>query len=416
MDDKTLYTKLLGLTPPWGVEIVELKLKEGEVHIRVALPPKELWVCPECQERAPIHDHRERSWRHLDTFQYRTLLHARVPRLKCPKHGIKQIRVPWAEEGSRFTALFEAMVILWLREASVEAVARRTGITWDQAWGVAKRAVARGEARREREPISYLGIDETSEKRGHKYLTIVSDLEKSKVLFVGDDRKTEALDPFWESLSPEQLDGILAVAMDMWPPYINSTLAHLPGAEKKIVFDKFHIAQHLNKAVDDVRKAEHRDLMAAGKDWLKGTKYRWLRNPDTLSHSDWRKFLALARSHSFRTGRAWSIAQTFLFLFDYAYPGVAEKRFQEWYGWARRSCLGPIKKVAKMIKNHWSNIRTYFVHRITNAGAESINSLIQNVKRKARGFRSRENFKTSILFHLGGLDLLPEGTKSAFRQ
>ncbi len=170
------------------------------------------------------------------------------------------------------------------------------------------------------------------------------------------------------------------MAMDMWPPYINSTLAHLPDAAEKIVFDKFHIAQHLSKAVDEVRKTERRELMREGKDWLKGTKYQLPRNRDGLSLSDWKGFLALLRSHSFRTGRAWSIAQTFMLIFDYAYPGTAEKRFADWYGWARRSRLEPIKKVAKMIKDHWASIRTYFVHRITNAGSESINSLIQNVK------------------------------------
>lgn len=416
MDDKALYSQLLGLTAPWGVEKVELKLKEGEVHVTVALPPDQLWVCPECLERAPIHDHKDRTWRHLDTFQYRTLLHARVPRLNCPTHGVKQLRVPWAEEGSRFTTLFEALVIVWLRDANVAAVAKRTGISWDQAWGVAERAVARGEARRKVEPARYLGIDETSKKRGHKYLTIVSDLEKGKVLFVGDDRKTETLDQFWASRTPEQIDAITAVAMDMWQPYINSTSAYLPGASEKIVFDKFHVAQHLNKAVDDVRKAEHRRLTAEGKDWLKGTKYWWLRNPENLSLSEWRAFLELARSHSFRTGRAWSINQTFMVLFDYVYPAVAETRFQEWYRWARRSQLEPIKKVALMIKEHWANIRTYFEHRITNAGSESINSLIQSVKRKARGYRNDGNFKTMIMFHLGGLDLLPDGTHHVFAQ
>ena len=191
---------------------------------------------------------------------------------------------------------------------------------------------------------------------------------------MGDDRKTETLDAFWTSLSSEQRDGIAAVALDMWPPYINSTWAHLPGADEKIVFDKFHIAEHLNKAVDEVRKVEHRELLAEGKDWLTGTKYPWLRNPRNLSLSKWKTFLALVRSHSFRTSRAWAIARTLMLLFDYTYFGVPKKRFREWFGWARRSRLEPIKKVAKMIHSHWSNIQTYFKHRITNAGSESINS------------------------------------------
>lgn len=407
MDDKTLYATILGLTDPWKVIDVAVRFEDGEVHITVALPKKTGWFCPECQEPSPIHDHRDRSWRHLDTCQLRTIIHARVPRLSCPTHGTRQMRVGWAEDGSRFTALFEALVIRWLQEASVQAVAKRTAITWDQAMGIMKRGVARGQARQTEESVRYLGIDETSEKRGHKYLTIVSNLERSRVLFVDEGRKTETLDRFWKSLSPEQVAGVEAVAMDMWLPYINSTLEHLPGAAEKIVFDKFHIAQHLSKAIDDVRKAEHRELMAEGKDWLKGTKYRWLRNPEKLVRSKWQEFLALARSHSFRTGRAWAIVQTFMTIFDYTYPGVAEKHFKQWYQWARRSKLKPIKKVAKMIQDHWPNIFTYFRHRITNAGSESINSLIQKVKRKAHGFRNTGNFKTSILFHLSGLDLMP---------
>jgi transposase len=409
---KALYATILGLPDPWEVVGVDLAFEKNEVHVTVAVPEKTRWGCPDCEDAIPTYDHRDRTWRHLDTCQLQTFVHARVPRVQCPKHGVRQVRVPWAEDGSRFTALFEAMVIGWLREASIQAVAKRIGLTWDQAMGVMKRAVARGQARQGEELVRYFGIDETSEKRGHEYLTIVSDLERTKVLFVDEDRKTETLDRFWASLSRQQLEAVEAVAMDMWQPYINSTREHLPGAEEKIVFDKFHIAQHLNNAIDEVRKAEHRELMAEGKDWLKGTKYLWLRNPEKLVRTKWREFLALARSHSFRTGRAWAIVQTFMAIFDYSYPGVAAKHFKKWYQWARRSKLEPIKKVARMIHDHWPNIFTYFRHRITNAGSESINSLIQKVKRKAHGFRNSENFKTAILFHLGGLDLMPTRLQS----
>lgn len=406
---KALYRTILGLTDPWEIAEVELKLQEKEVHVRVAVAKETPWGCPECQERISIHDHRERRWRHLDTCQLRTIVHARIPRLRCPKHGVRQVRVPWAEDGSRFTALFEAMVIGWLQEASVSAVAEQLGISWDQAMTIMDRAVRRGEARETEEVVTYVGIDETSERKGHRYLTVVSDLERSRVLFVGFDRTMTTLDEFWKSRSTEQLSGVAAVAMDMWPAYINSTKEHVPEAGEKIVFDKFHIAQHLSKAIDSVRKQEHRQLTAEGKDWLAKTKYSWLRNPDKMTPAQWGEFLKLARSHAFKTGRAWSIVQTFMVLYEYVYLGVIEKRFKEWYGWARRSRLEPIKKVALTIKEHWPNIRTYFEHRITNGGAESINSLIQKLKRKAHGYRNSENFRTAILFHLGGLDLLPAG-------
>jgi transposase len=406
IDSKTLYAALLGVTEPWGVELVEMKREAGEVHVTVALPRNTRWVCPECLAAAPIHDHQERSWRHLDTCQFKTFVHARVPRLNCPTHGIKQIRVSWAEPGSRFTALFEALAIDWLKQSSTAAVAKQMRISWDEADGIMARAVARGLARRQTETLRYVGVDETSFQKRHKYVTVVSNLEGTKVLYVGDDRKRESLDGFWVGLTPEQRNQIEAVAMDMWEPYIQSTHQYLPDAATKIVFDKFHVAMHLNKAVDLVRRQEHRELMAEGKTWLKGTKYDWLRNPDTFSLQATRAFNRL-RLKVNKVARAWSMKETAMYLWDLQYPAVAERHFREWYRWARRSHLEPMKKVAVMLKWHWDNIKTFFKHRITNAGAESVNEKIQTVKRRARGFRNRERFRNAIYFHCGGLNLYP---------
>jgi len=410
MDDKTLYAKLLGLTSPWGVEKVELRLSEGEVHIWVALPPKQHWVCPICLEHAPIHDHRERVWRHLDTFQYRTLLHARVPRLKCPRHGVRQLRVPWAEDTSRFTDLLEALAIDWMKQAPIAAVAERLRLSWDEAAGIQARAVRRGLARCTLEPPVYVGVDETSFQRRHEYVSVVTDLERNRVLYVADDRKQESLDSFWKSQSPEHLASIEVVAMDMWEPYIRSTHEHVPDAGSKIVFDKFHVAQHLNEAVDKVRRQENRELLAEGQDWLKGTKYAWLRNPDHFSRRGWQEFGPLRQS-VLKTARAWALKEAAMCLWDLRYLGVVEKNFRAWYGWAIRSRLGPMKRVARMIKSHWENIKTYFKHRITNAGAEAINAKIQAVKYMSCGFRNRERFRNAIYFHCGGLDLYPAAVR-----
>lgn len=407
MDDKTLYAQLLGLTAPWGIERVELKLAEEEVHLFVALPPKELWVCPECLERAHIHDHRERTWRHLDTFQYRTILHARIPRLKCPNHGIRQIRVPWAEDNSRFTALFEALAIDWMKQASISAVAERLHLSWDEAAGIQERAVRRGLARRKAEPVRYLGIDETSFRRRHRYVTVVSDLEKPRVLFVGEDRKRESLDGFWENMTSEQLSAVEGVAMDMWEPYIGAVVESIPGGGEKIVFDKFHVAKHLNDALDLVRRREHKTLRAEGRDWLKGTKHDWLRNPSRFSLSEWRQFLRLARRNDLKTARAWSLKEEFMRFWDYRYRGAADRHFRSWYAWAIRSRLEPVKRVARMIARYYENIATYFKHPITNAAAEGLNASIQRVKGMARGFRNPKRFRMAIYFHCGGLDLYP---------
>ena len=405
-DSRTLYATLLGITEPWGVELVEMKQEAGEVHVTVALPANTRWVCPECLAAAPIHDHQERTWRHLDTCQFKTLVHGRVPRLNCPTHGIRQLRVSWAEPGSRFTALFEALAIDWLKQATVSAVAKQMRLTWDEADGIMARAVQRGLARRQLETPRYAGVDETSFQKRHEYVTVVSDLERTRVLYVGDGRGQDALDTFWRSWTPEQRAQVEAVAMDMWEPYVRSTLAHLPDGASKIVFDKFHVAQHLGNAVDDVRRQDHRARMAAGDPILKGTKYDWLRSRKGRSWSEARAF-NLLREIVTRVARAWSLREAAMELWELHSQAAADRNFKRWFRWARCSRLEPIRRVALMLKRHWAHIRTYFQHRITNAGAESMNEKIQTVKRRARGFRNRERFRNAIYFHCGGLELYP---------
>ena len=403
---ESLYAAVLGLSGAWKIERVETDLKAGEVHVWVALPKGERWVCPECHAAAPIHDHLDRSWRHLDTCQFRTHVHARVPRLDCPTHGIKQLPVPWAEPGSQFTALFEVLAIDWLKQTSISAVAKHLRISWDEAAGVQTRAVQRGLARRAFEPAKYVGVDETSFQKRHEYVTIASDLERGRVLYVGDDRKQATLDAFWLGLPREHLLAVEAVAMDMCAPYIQSTLLHVPAADEKIVFDKFHIAQNLNQAVDQVRRSEHRRLSAEGDDALKGTKFDWLRNLATFTRAAAQSFAELRR-RMHRMARAWGLKKAAMAIFELRAPWAARRNFEAWYAWAIRSRLAPIKRVARTLKKYWDQIENYFRHRITNAGAEAINTKVQQVKDRSRGFRNRERFKMAIYFHCGGLDLYP---------
>ena len=405
---ENLYTAVLGLKAPWRVERVETQLDAGEVHVTVALPTNTRWVCPECGAAAPIHDHQERSWRHLDTCQFHTIVHARVPRLNCPTHGIRQLKVPWAEPGSQFTALFEALALDWLSQASVSAVAKHLRISWDEASGIMERAVRRGLERREAEVVRHVGVDETSFAKRQAYVTVVADLERSRVLYVADDRSQAALDGYWAGLSHEHLVAIEAVAMDMCAPYIQSTLLHVPFADERIVFDKFHIAQNLSQAVDQVRRSEHRRLSAQGDTILKGTRFDWLRHPATFTRGAGQAFDAL-RERVHRVARAWELKETAMAIFELKAPWAARRNFERWFAWAIRSQLEPIKRVARTLRRYWDQIENYFRHRITNAGLEAINTKIQGVKRRSRGFRSRERFKMAILFHCGGLDLYPAG-------
>jgi transposase len=407
MQDRELYRRILGIEAPWQVESVELKLEAGEVHVHLAHEEMIDWPCAECGAPGQLHDHQaERQWRHLDTCQYQTILHAEPPRSECGEHGVKVVKLPWAEPRSRFTALFEALAIEWLKAASQTAVAGQLHLSWDEIHGIMERAVKRGLERREAEPVSQLGIDEKAFRKGHKYMTLVNDLSGGRVLYVAEDRKQSSLDGFWGTLTPEQLAGIEAVAMDMWDPYIRSVREHVPEADGKIVFDKFHVAQHLSQAVDRVRRQENKTLRAAGDDRLAGTRYDWLKNPAAMETKDRREFAELRKS-GLKTARAWALKETAMSVYGYIYERPARKHFRWWHNWAVHSRLQPMIEVARMMKRRFENIITYLRHRITNAASESINAKIQWVKYTARGFRNKQNFIHAIYFHCGGLDLAP---------
>jgi transposase len=249
MRDTQLSAQIPGITAPWRVTDVALDRGQNEVRVQLEHAGETL-TCPQCGKPCPGYDTRQRRWRHLDTCQYRTILIAEVPRVQCPTDGVKQIAVPWAEPNGRFTALFEALVIDWLKEASISAVARQLHLSWDEAETMLQRAVDRGLARRELEAPRHVAVDVLSQRRGHNYLTMVSDRTSGRVLHVAPDRKRSSLSAFYEQLGEAGCAEIASVTMDMWPLYIQATEAHVPKASDKIAFDKFPVAQHLGEAVD----------------------------------------------------------------------------------------------------------------------------------------------------------------------
>jgi transposase len=406
MHDRELYEKILGVTTPWSVDEVKLDIAAQEVVVRLSCSAEAL-VCPECGKTRPGYDSKERKWRHLDTMQMTTTLVASVPRVECEVHGVKQVGVPWAEGRSRFTALFEALVIDWLRVAPISAVAERLDLSWDQVDGIMQRAVRRGLARKEKRLPTAIGVDETSYQKRHEYVTIVNDLGGG-VEYVADDRDEESLAAYYKQFSEEERAAVKVVAMDMHAAYISATTEHIPSAQRKIAFDKFHVAQHLGKAVDQVRRAENKELKLAGDNRLKGTRYLWLGNPDAMKNEAKEK-LSVLRDQVKRTARAWTLKEAGMELWTIRRPVAARESWMAWYNWAIRSKLEPVKKVARMIKRHLAGIVVAMVQQVTNAKAESTNAIIQRIKYAAHGFRNRARFRTAIYFHCGNLNLYPNG-------
>ena len=400
------YSLLLGLVPPWLVANVNLNTEGRLVEIEVQWPVNYQVECPDCGRSCMIKDHREeRRWRHLDTMQFQTIIKSRVPRSECSEHGVKTISVPWAGPNSRFTLLFERFAIdVMIAAKSIKEAARLLGLSWDQVHHIQSRAVERGLSRRELDAIKNVGIDEKSFLKGHKYASLMVDIDGKRILDVVEGRTLESANQLWSKLPGEVRTGIDAVAMDMWDAFITSAKTNAPQAD--IVHDKFHISKYLNEAVDKVRRAEHKEFLKEGDETLKGAKYLFLKTPENMSDNEKERFKSL-HMDNLKAGRAWSIKEQFSEFWTYSYQASAKKFFQQWYWWATHSRLKPMVDVAKLMKRHLDNILTYLRHQITNAMMEGFNSKIQSIKANARGFRNFANYRMAILFYCGRLSLYP---------
>ena len=401
------YEQMLNLTKPWTVSAVNLDTTKLRLTIKIGTMPGEKMSCPTCGQPCAREDQREeRNWRHLDTMQFETIIVCRTPRISCPEHGVLSVNVPWAGAYSRFTELFERFAIDVLEAAhSVKAAAGILRLSWDQIHEIRKRAVERGLARRKDETIKHLGIDEKNFLKGHSYVSLITDLDQGRVLDLTPDRDEAAAQVLLNAaLSTGQKKSVEAVAMDMWPAFMKAAGNNIPGAT--IVHDKYHVATYLGKAVDLVRRKENGNLIKAGKDTLKGTRYLWLTNPNSWSNDDKESFRRLA-VNELKVGRAWSLKELFRHFWNYRYVGAAETFFRKWYFRATHSRLKPMIDTAKTLKRHLVGILAYLKFRITNAATEGLNSKIQIIKSNARGFRNFQNYRAAILFHRGKLSLYP---------
>jgi transposase len=407
MEDTKFYSEILGIKLPWSIDKVVLDKKNNRVDIYIIHEPDIQVRCPECKRFYSVYDHSpERIYRHMDTCQMSTYIHVRLPRVNCPKHGVKQIVSQFGENGSDMTYAFENRVIEVAQVCDIQATSRLCRLSWDRSWNAVGRAVQRGFSRKEKRIPPRIGVDEKSFAKGHKYETLVYDLDRSTVEYVCDYRNQESLESYYQQFNKQDLEKVKAVAMDMWDPYIAATKNYIPDAASKIVYDRYHIMKQVMDAVDKVRKQEHKLLLESNNDILKGTRYLWLWSHENIP--EWRReeFEHL-RNSDLKVCRAWALKENLRHMWKYRSKGWMRRYFNSWYKWAVHSQLKPMVKAAKTLKRHLDNIVTYATHHITNALGESLNGKIEKVKRMAFGFRNREHYRMSIYFHCGGLELCP---------
>lgn len=336
-------------------------------------------------------------------MQYRLELRCAVPRCECPEHGVKTIGVPWAEPGSRFTLHFEAFAVeVMLACRSLTQSADLLRLHWESVQRLIDRAVARGMARRSTEGLERVGLDEKSFQRGQRYVSLMTDLQQQRVLEVVPGRDLPQALLLWEKLPASQRAQVQAAAMDMGANFVAATRLAAPQAA--IVHDRFHVAKHLNEAVDQTRRQEARVLEEKNDPTLKQTRFLWLYGTVPEKHqATFQELLEM----NLKTARAWCYKEQMHEFWNLPDSATAERFYTQWHRSVMRSKLEPVKKVARTLKAHLLNLLTYFQHRITNAITEGFNSKIQAIKADARGFRRFENYRARILFFCGKLDLFP---------
>jgi transposase len=400
MRDIDLFQLALGLVPPWMVADAKFDADKKRLDIEIDFKTGGRFACPECGKvDCPVHDTVKKTWRHLNFFQHQAFLHARVSRIDCPNCGVRLVTVPWARPGSGFTLLFEAFVMTLVKGMPVATAARLVGEHDTRLWRVVQHYVEDAVARMDLADLRRVAIDETAAKRGQNYITLFADIDARKVVYVTEGKGADTLARFAEHVDDHNSDAsrIKEVCIDMSAAYIKGVEHNLTEAE--ITFDKFHAVKLVNEAVDQVRRAESRERPE-----LKHSRYLWLKNERRLSVEQLTALAELARMH-LKTARAYRLRLAFQEMYDAPSLDWGELIFERWYGWAIRSRLEPMKKVARTLKQHREGVLRWFDSKIANGLIEAINSLVQAAKAKARGYRSLRNLIAITYLIAGKIDL-----------
>lgn len=384
-----IFSLMAGIEKPWILEKVEVD-ENKDLHMYVKYKRGEKFKCNKCEEICPVHDTIEKTWRHLNCFEHKTYIHCKVSRIKCEKHGVHLVEVPWSKANTGFTLLFEEFVMQLAKKMSVHAISKILDESDGRLWRIVHRYAKEYVENLEFSKVTKIGLDETSRK-GHEYITVFIDLDTSKVLYIADGKKATTIEEFKEFFVAHngKAENITDITCDM-------SMGFTAGIKKafknsKIVYDKFHVMKVINEAVDKVRKSEVKE-----QPMLKQTRYIWLKNKNNLKEKQ-KETLQKMSKMNLKTGKAYRLKIAFQDIYNMNYTKeIAEGEFKEWMQWAVRSKLPEFKSAAKTIGSKLVGILNYFENKLTNAVLEGTNSMIQSIKSRARGYKKIENFKAMI--------------------
>jgi transposase len=401
MDSKAIFELGLGINKPWYIKEVKLSTKPGssqkEMHIEIDFQRGSKFIDKKGEE-CSVYDTSERSWQHLNFFEYPCYIKARVPRIIDKDGKVKTIDVPWSRAGSGFTLMFEAFAMLLIEsEMPVNKAAHILRVYAQRIWNLFNYWVEEAKSKEDLREVKIIGIDETSRKKGHSYLTVAVDMEERKVIDVqlGKDAQTVGKIKSHIEKQGGKPGAIEQVCMDMSPAFISGTGENFPNAQ--ITFDKFHVLQMSQNAMDELRKLERKEYVS-----LKGYKYLFLKNQNSLTNEEESQLTDFVFAYP-RLGVGYRFKELLKEFYNIPNPEEAEGFLAYWCDAVQETDIISFKNLAKTIKAHWTGIINYTKSKLTNGILEGINNKIQLAKRRARGYRNTRNFINMINFICGKL-------------
>ncbi len=380
-----------------GHQYARTEFQSGQVIFTIHQDPQSC-RCPACgSHHVKPRGHVERRFRTVPIGRKTTIVALPIPRVECPSCGVvRQVEVSFADRRRTFTRAFERYALELSRSMTIRDVARHLGVGWDLIKEIQKRDLSRRFAKPKLKHLKRIAIDEIAVAKGHRYLTVVMDLESGAVVFVGDGKGADALKPFWKRLRPSRAK-IEAVAMDMSAAYRKAVSTHLP--EAVIVFDHFHVVKLFNEKLSDLRRAVYREATEVmHKQVLKGTRWLLLKNPENLdAKKDERKRLEEALALNKPLATAYYMKEDLRRFWEQPGKRFATSFLDGWIGRAEASGVKMLQQMGKTLAAHRSGLLAYYDAMITSGPMEGTNNKIKMMKRQAYGYRDQEFFKLKIL-------------------
>lgn len=409
MEQNKLFTLALGLVAPWKIVSVEFDASKKRLDILIDFSPGSKFPLggdASDQTAYAAYDTQWKQWRHLDFFQHECYLKARIPRVKLSNGSVKSITPPWAGRERGFTLLFEALLLQLLKCMPFKQVEKLCRVSDDKLWSLAHRYVEDARESNEMSGVTVLGVDETSIKKGHEYVTIFVDVQKSQALYVTPGKGSDTFDRFHEELLAHGGDAaqISTITMDMSPAFIKGSKDVFTRAQK--VFDKFHIIKLFNSAIDKVRRLEQGHLNKEGRKFLKNSRWIFLKNRKNLTEKQRISLASIEMQASYlKTYKMLRMRESLQEAYNQSVSAQDfETKLKGLRQWLLKSRIEPAIELGWMMKEHWEGIICWYTLRYSNAILEGINSLVKAAAAKARGYRTFKNYATIIYLIAGKLD------------